>query len=75
MLSISLTAEQTGLLDAMAKETARTPEDVARRAVLDAMEDYEDYKIAAERLRTSDGTTYSLEELLAKYPEDEHVAK
>lgn len=75
MLSISLTAEQVKLLQAMAGETARTPEDIARRAVLDAMEDYEDYKIAAERLSTSDGTSYSLEELLAKYPEDENVAR
>jgi hypothetical protein len=33
------------------------------------MEDTEDYLIAEERLRTSDGTTLSLEEVTAKYRE------
>jgi len=74
MLNIELTTAQLELLATMAKETGRLPEEIARRAVLDALEDYEDYKLAAERLRTSDGTTYSLEEILAKYPE-EYAAK
>ena len=53
----------------MARETGRTPTEIALDALFDVMEDYEDLKLAEERLRTSDGTSLSLDEVMAKYPD------
>jgi len=66
MLTLNLSPEAEGLLAQMARETGRTPEEIARRALLDVMEDYEDAKLADERHRTSDGTSVSWEEVKAR---------
>ncbi len=69
MLTLNLSSEIEELLAQMARETGRTPEEIARRALLDVMEDFEDAKLADERLRTSDGVSFTLEEVMAKYPD------
>lgn len=56
MLTVDLSPEAEALLDRMARETGRTREEIARRALLDVMEDYEDAKLADERRRTFEGS-------------------
>ena len=68
MLILNLSPEAEELLAKMARETGRAPEDIARRALLDFMEDYEDAKLADARHHDSDGTSFTLEEVMAKYP-------
>jgi len=45
--------EAEELLALMAKKTGRTPSDIAHRALLDAMEDYEDAEVADASARSS----------------------
>jgi RHH-type rel operon transcriptional repressor/antitoxin RelB len=75
MLTLDLSPEVEELLDAMAKATGRAKEEIARRALLDALEDYEDYTLAEERIRTSTGERISWEEVKAMYLPDEERAK
>jgi predicted DNA-binding protein len=67
MFAVPLSAEAEALLRELAQKLDVTPEEFARRAILDRMEDTEDGLLAEERLRTSDGTSVSLEEVMAKY--------
>ena len=67
MFAVPLSAEAEALLRELAQKLDVTPEEFARRAILDRMEDTEDGLLAEERLRTSDGTSVSLEEIMAKY--------
>jgi RHH-type rel operon transcriptional repressor/antitoxin RelB len=69
MFEVPLSSEAIALLRELAGKVGTTPEEFARRAILDRMEDTEDYFVAEERLRTSDGTSVSLEEVMAKYHE------
>jgi len=65
MFNVPLSAEAIAVLRELAAQTGVSPEEFARRAILDRMEDIEDYLIAAERLRTSDGVTVAFDEVLA----------
>lgn len=65
MFSVPLSPEAVTVLVELAAKTGVSPEEFARRAILDRMEDTEDYLAAAERMRTSDGLTVSLEEVMA----------
>ena len=67
MLSVPLSAEAEAVLSELARKTGVTPEEFARRAILDRMEDTEDALVAEERLRTSDGTRISLEDVLERF--------
>lgn len=69
MFEVALSAEAVALLKELAEKTGTTPEEFARRAILDRMEDTEDYFIAEQAPRESDGTSISLEEVMAKYRE------
>lgn len=67
MFNVPLSPEAVAVLRELAAQTGVSPEEFARRAILDRMEDIEDYLIAAERLRTSDGVTVSLDDILASH--------
>ena len=75
MFSVPLSPEAEAILRELAQKTGVTPGEFARRAILDRMEDTEDYLLAEERLRTSDGTSYSLEEIRAMYPDSMPAGK
>jgi predicted transcriptional regulator len=66
MFAVPLSDEAKALLRELAYKLGVTPEEFARRAILDRMEDTEDGLLAQERLRTM-GETVSLEEVMAKY--------
>jgi predicted DNA-binding protein len=65
MFEVPLSDEAVVLLRELAEKIGKTPEEFARRAILDTMEDTEDYLVAEERLRTSEGTV-SWEEVQAR---------
>ena len=67
MFSVPLSPEAVSVLVELAAKTGVSPEEFARRAILDRMEDTEDYLAAAERLRTSDGLTVSLDEVMVSH--------
>jgi predicted DNA-binding protein len=75
MLTLHLSAEVQDLLNTLAGETGRTPEEIAYRALLDVLEDHEDAKIADERIRTSDGTTIPWEDIKNQYFDEEGLPK
>jgi predicted DNA-binding protein len=66
MFEVPLSDEAVAVLNEIAKKVGKSPEEFARRAILDVMEDTEDALLAEERLRTSEGTL-SLEEVMAKH--------
>ena len=65
MFEVPLSAEAVVLLRELAEKMGTSPEEFARRAILDRMEDTEDGLLAEERVRTSDGTV-SWEEVEAR---------
>ena len=65
MFPVSLSPEAEALLRELAQKTGVSPEEFARRAILDRMEDTEDRLIAEERLLTL-GETVSWEEVRAR---------
>lgn len=65
MFEVPLSSEAVMLLRELAAKLGVSPEEFARRAILDRMEDTEDGLIAEERLRTSEGTV-SWEEVEAR---------
>jgi len=67
MFNVPLSPEAVSVLVELAAKTGVSPEEFARRAILDRMEDTEDYLAAAERLRTSDGLTVSLDEVMVSH--------
>jgi predicted DNA-binding protein len=75
MFEVPLSPEAVALLKELAQKVGKTPEEFARRAILDRMEDTEDGLIAEEAMRESDGKTYSLEEVMARLPAEEPVHK
>lgn len=52
MLALRLPPEIEARLDAIAKQNGRTKSAFAREAILEKLEDMEDYAIAVERLQT-----------------------
>lgn len=66
MFEVPLNAEALAVLFELAAKSGVSPEEFARRAILDRMEDAEDNPAAAERLRTSDGVTVALDQVMAR---------
>ena len=74
-LEVLLPAGATALLAELAARAGVTPEAFARAAILERMEDTEDYLVAEERLRTSDGTAISLSEAMSKHADKRSAAE
>jgi len=69
MLALRLPPGVEDRIDAVAKKTGRTKSSFAREAILEKLEEMEDYAIAVERLRNP-GKGIPLSELLAEFAED-----
>ena len=69
MLALRLSPEIEARLDAMAKRTGRTKSFYAREAILEKLEDMEDYYLAEERLKNP-GKAVPLADVLAMFPDD-----
>jgi len=65
MLALRLPADIEERLEAVARKTGRTKSSFAREAILEKLEDMEDYAIAVERLQTM-GKTLTWEEVKAE---------
>jgi RHH-type rel operon transcriptional repressor/antitoxin RelB len=70
MLALRLPPEIEARLDALAKKTGRTKSYYARQAILEHLEDLEDYFVAEERIRTASGDTVSLDDVMAELGDD-----
>ncbi|WP_283195160.1 DUF6290 family protein [Rhizobium sp. AN80A] len=70
MLAIRLPAEIEERLDELAKRTGRSKSFYAREAILEHLDDLEDYYLAEKRLedfRQGNARTVSLAELMERY--------
>ena len=65
MLALRLSPEIEARLEAMAKKTGRTKSFYAREAILEKLEDMEDYYLAEERLKNP-GKRLSWDEVKAE---------
>ena len=75
MIQIDLPPEVEALIADFARRQGVSKEEFVRRAILDRVEDTEDYYSAEERLRTSDGETVPLEEVMKEFSDDLADAK
>lgn len=66
MITVKLPPKTEKLLADMAKASGRTADQVAVDAILEAIEDWQDAKIADERLRDDDGVRIPLKEMIRK---------
>ncbi|UVK52019.1 hypothetical protein DBIPINDM_005350 [Mesorhizobium sp. AR02] len=66
MITVKLPPKTEKLLADMAKASGRTTDQVAVDAILEAIEDWQDAKIADERLREDDGVRILLKEMIRK---------
>jgi predicted DNA-binding protein len=65
MIELQLEPEAEALLERFAAQAGQTKAEFARRAVLDCLEDREDYEAGLAALKESEGKpTYSLEEVV-----------
>jgi len=68
MLAIRLPEEIEKRLEELAKKTGRTKSYYVRQAILEYLEDLEDYYLAEERLKSFDESKYiPLEEITKRY--------
>jgi RHH-type transcriptional regulator, rel operon repressor / antitoxin RelB len=70
MLALRLSPEIEERLEALAKKTGRTKSYYAREAIMEKIEDLEDYYLAAERVRTEKGPRVSLDDVIAEFADD-----
>ena len=70
MLALRLPEDVEKRLAALAKKTGRTKSFYAREAILEHIEELEDYYLAEERLRTDTGERFSLEQVMAEFSDD-----
>jgi RHH-type transcriptional regulator, rel operon repressor / antitoxin RelB len=63
MLAIELPEDIESRLDQLARQTGRTKADYVREAVLEHLDDIEDYALALHRLKNPEGRKWTLEEL------------
>ena len=70
MLALRLPPEIEARLDALAKRTGRTKSYYAREAILEHLEDLEDYYIAEDRIRTATGERIPFEDVMAEFADD-----
>jgi RHH-type transcriptional regulator, rel operon repressor / antitoxin RelB len=66
MTTIQIPVEIESQIEALARRTGESKDDLVREAILTYLEDREDARIAAERLKNP-GTRISLEEIGRKY--------
>jgi predicted transcriptional regulator len=66
MITVKLPPKTEKLLADMAKASGRTADQVAVDAILEAIEDWQDAKIADERLKDDDGVRIPLKEMISK---------
>lgn len=66
MITVKLPHETEKLLADMARASGRTADQVALEAILEAIEDWQDARIAEERLEEDDGVRVPLEEVMRK---------
>jgi hypothetical protein len=59
----------------MAKATGRDASEIARRAVLDCLEDWEDAEWAADLIANETGKSISLEALMRQFEEQEQAER
>ena len=74
VLALRLSPDIEKRLEALAKKTGRTKSFYAREAIVEHIEDLEDYYLAEERLRDSDGERLSWSEVKARVFTDDEVA-
>jgi hypothetical protein len=67
MITINLPPELDKVLADMVRETGRSAEHIALGALLERLEDFEDVRIAEERLRNPVGPSIPLEEVMRKF--------
>ncbi len=68
MLAIRLPEEIEKRLEELAKKTGRTKSYYVRQAILEYLEDMEDYYLAEERLKSfNDAKTIPLEEIMKRH--------
>jgi len=68
MLAIRLPEEIEKRLEELAKKTGRTKSYYVRQAILEYLEDMEDYYLAEERLKSfNEAKTIPLEEIMKRY--------
>ena len=65
-LSVRLPEEIEARLDALAQKTGRTKTFYIREAILEHIEDLEDYYLALERIQNPEGNPASLEDVIAR---------
>ena len=70
MLALRLPEDIEKRLEALAKKTGRTKSFYAREAILEHIEELEDFYLAEERLRTDTGERVSLEQVMAEFSDD-----
>ncbi|MER8465928.1 DUF6290 family protein [Mesorhizobium sp. M1396] len=64
MITVKLPQKTEKLLADMAEASGRTTDQVAADAILEAIEDWQDSRIAEERVRNDDGVRIPLEEMI-----------
>jgi len=68
MLAVRLPEEIEKRLEKLAKKTGRTKSYYVRQAILEYLEDMEDYYLAEERLKSfNEAKTIPLEEIMKRY--------
>ncbi|RUU05056.1 hypothetical protein EOD23_15780 [Mesorhizobium sp. USDA-HM6] len=77
MITVELPDRAEKLLAAMAKDSGRSTDQVVTEAILEAIEDWQDAKIADERLKNDDGVRIPLDDVVRKLerPEAEERRK
>lgn len=70
MLALRLPKEIEDRLDALAKKTGRTKSFYARQAILEHIDDLEDYFLAEDILDRDDGTRFSMDDIKADLDDD-----
>lgn len=72
-LSVRLPEEIETRLEALAQKTGRTKTFYIREAVLEHLEDLEDYYLALERIQKPEGKLVSLEDVITRLGLDDSV--
>ncbi|CAN7471951.1 DUF6290 family protein [Mesorhizobium sp. LjRoot246] len=64
MITVKLPQKTEKLLSDMAKASGRTADQVAVDAILEAIEDWQDARVAEDRVKNDDGARIPLEEMI-----------
>ena len=70
MLALRLPKDIEDRLEALARKTGRTKSFYARQAILEHMQDLEDYFLAEEILARDDGSRFTLDDIRADLADD-----